>query len=159
MTPLQAWPEPRGMITAQVDAEIGRLRLPFRPGIQCHKHRRRWLRYGWVPFLVRAGRSRARGHAGPRERQSSTSRRSSGTRGRPRPPEANPSSFDAADRLPEEWRRSNPEPMGRRANKRWNLPRVGDLSRCRVGKRCSPRIHDALMAVAMIKPETWVSYA
>jgi hypothetical protein len=70
-----------------------------------------------------------------------------------------PSSFDAADRLPEEWRRSNPEPMGRRANKRWNLPRVGDLSRCRVGKRCSPRIHDALMAVAMIKPETWVSYA
>jgi hypothetical protein len=28
--------------------------------------------------------------------------------------------FDAADKLPEEWRRSNPEPTGRRAIKRWN---------------------------------------
>jgi hypothetical protein len=30
------------------------------------------------------------------------------------------SAFDAADKLPEEWRRLNPEPKGRRAIKRWN---------------------------------------
>jgi hypothetical protein len=28
--------------------------------------------------------------------------------------------FDAADKLPEEWQRLNPEPTGRRAIKRWN---------------------------------------
>jgi hypothetical protein len=75
---------------AQVDAEIGRLRLPFRPASNATSIAAGGSVMALGTVLVRAGRSRARGHAGPRERQSSTPRRSSGARGRPRPPEANP---------------------------------------------------------------------
>jgi hypothetical protein len=63
--------------------------------------------------------------------------------------------FDAADRLPEEWRRLNPKPTGRRAIKNWNR-REGEYRHSAVMEKWQAVIgaeddfRDAQMALAKI---------
>jgi hypothetical protein len=67
------------------------------------------------------------------------------------------STFDAADLLPGEWRRLNPEPTGRRAIKRWNRREREyrysvTMPPWQAVLAAEDDYRGALMAVAMIKP-------